>query len=144
MSYITMTNKIMHIHLSSWRYFAALTLPQLALIFDLLFSASWLLLMGLFLLTHYYCWRLWLDERLFNSSRMNVTLLSLITGWRICGEKERGILALLLNVGVGQRLYFIRQFFLYWRCGLFHRALSFIRLLVNQAESETAQTLIAP
>lgn len=65
MSDITLTNKIMHIHLASWRYFAALTLPPLALIFYLLFSAECVLLMGLFLLTHYYCWRLWLDERLF-------------------------------------------------------------------------------
>ena len=65
MSDITMTNKIMHIHLSSWRYFAALTLPPFVLLFNLLFSADCVLLIGLFLLTHYYCWRLWLDERLF-------------------------------------------------------------------------------
>lgn len=65
MSDITMTNKIMHIHLSSWRYFASLTLPPLVLIFNLLFSLDCVLLMGLFLLTHYYCWRIWLDEGLF-------------------------------------------------------------------------------
>lgn len=65
MSDITMTNRIIQIHLSSWRYFAALTLPPLGLTFNLFFSADCVLLMGLFLLTHYYCWRLWLDEQLF-------------------------------------------------------------------------------
>lgn len=65
MSDINMTRQIMQIHLSSWRYFAALTLPPLALNFNLLFSVDCVFLMGLFLLTHYYCWRLWLDERLF-------------------------------------------------------------------------------
>ena len=65
MSDIMMTNRIVQIHLASWRYFAALTLPPLALILNLLHSALSLPLMVLFFITHYYCWRLWLDERLF-------------------------------------------------------------------------------
>lgn len=44
----------------------------------------------------------------------------------------------------GEKVMFYKAIFLYWRCGLFHRPWPFIRLLVNQAESETAQTLIAP
>lgn len=65
MSDIMMTNRIVQIHLASWRYFAALTLPPLALILSLFYSALSLPLMLLFFITHYYCWRLWLDERLF-------------------------------------------------------------------------------
>lgn len=65
MSDITMTNRIVQIHLASWRYFAALTLPPLALILSLFYSALSLPLILLFFITHYYCWRLWLDERLF-------------------------------------------------------------------------------
>lgn len=65
MSGNAMTNQIMQIHLSSWRYFAVLTLPPLGLIFNILFSVDSVILMVFFLLTHYYCWRLWLDEKLF-------------------------------------------------------------------------------
>lgn len=65
MSDIMMTNRIVQIHLASWRYFAALTLPPLALILSLFYSALSLPLMLLFFITHYYCWRLWLDEQLF-------------------------------------------------------------------------------
>ncbi|WP_336777302.1 hypothetical protein [Pantoea sp. USHLN256] len=66
MSDNSMTNRIMHIHLASWRYVAALTLPPLAMMFHLLTSVLSVPLMVLFLITHYYCWRLWLDERLFS------------------------------------------------------------------------------
>ncbi len=62
---IALTNRIVKIHLSSWRYFALLTLPPLVLAFNLLYSFASLVLLMLFLVTHYYCWRLWLDERLF-------------------------------------------------------------------------------
>lgn len=65
MSDTTMTNRIMQIHLSSWRYFALLTLPPVVLVFNLLYSLESAVLLFLFLVTHYYCWRLWLDERLF-------------------------------------------------------------------------------
>jgi len=65
MSEYTMTNRIMQIHLASWRYFALLTLPPLGLAFSLLYSYQSVVLMLLFLIVHYYCWRLWLDERLF-------------------------------------------------------------------------------
>lgn len=65
MSDSMMTKRIVQIHLSSWRYFAALTLPPLALILNLFYSALSLPLMMLFFVTHSYCWRLWLDERLF-------------------------------------------------------------------------------
>ncbi len=62
---IALTNRIVKIHLSSWRYFALLTLPPLVMAFNLLYSFASLVLLMLFLVTHYYCWRLWLDERLF-------------------------------------------------------------------------------
>lgn len=62
---IKMTNRIMQIHLSSWRYFAVLTLPPLILAFNLLYSLESLVLLILFLMAHYYCWRLRLDEQLF-------------------------------------------------------------------------------
>jgi len=65
MSEFRMTNRIMQIHVASWRYFALLTLPPLALAFNLLYSYQSAILLLLFLITHYYCWRLWLDERLF-------------------------------------------------------------------------------
>ncbi|WP_345829381.1 hypothetical protein AAGR08_07660 [Pantoea sp. BRR-3P] len=65
MQNIGLTNRIVQIHLSSWRYFALLTLPPLVLAFNLLYSLQSLLLLILFLTTHYFCWRLWLDERLF-------------------------------------------------------------------------------
>lgn len=62
---IALTNRIVQIHLASWRYFALLTLPPLVLVFNLLYSLESVVLLILFLITHYYCWRLWLDERLF-------------------------------------------------------------------------------
>lgn len=65
MSDIKMTHRILQTHLSSWRYFALLTLPPLVLAFHLLYSPMSVMLLTLFLFTHYYCWRLWLDERLF-------------------------------------------------------------------------------
>ena len=90
MSDITMTSRIMHIHLSSWRYFAALTLPSLVLIFNLLFSADCVLLMGLFLLTHYYCWRLWLDERLFQIIESESDLAEFDNGMAHLWAKKAG------------------------------------------------------
>lgn len=65
MSEYSMTNRIMQIHLKSGRYFALLTLPPLGLAFTLLYSYQSAALILLFLITHYYCWRLWLDEQLF-------------------------------------------------------------------------------
>lgn len=65
MSDIRMTHRVLQIHLASWRGFALLSLPPLALAFLLLGSYQSALLLVLFLLTQYYCWRLWLDERLF-------------------------------------------------------------------------------
>ncbi|QTF07581.1 hypothetical protein HC231_06330 [Brenneria izadpanahii] len=62
---IALTNRIMQIHLSSWRYLALLTLPPLAIAFNFLSSPYSVLLLILFFITHYFCWRLWLDERLF-------------------------------------------------------------------------------
>lgn len=66
MQEIALTNRIVQIHLSSWRYFALLTIPPLVLAFNLLYSLESVILLVLFLITHYFCWRLWLDERLFN------------------------------------------------------------------------------
>ncbi|MFG1172923.1 hypothetical protein AAFN90_04890 [Erwiniaceae bacterium CAU 1747] len=65
MSNIRMTQRIVQIHLASWRFFSPLALPPLALAFILPGSSQSALLLLLFLLTQYYCWRLWLDERLF-------------------------------------------------------------------------------
>ncbi|CNI31340.1 MULTISPECIES: hypothetical protein [Yersinia] len=57
--------QVLTIHLASWRYLAALTLPPI--IFALWGAESWVAALLLLLagVTHYYCWRLWLDERLF-------------------------------------------------------------------------------
>ncbi|MGE4799924.1 hypothetical protein AB8989_05945 [Yersinia hibernica] len=57
--------QVLTIHLASWRYLAALTLPPIVFALwgaDSLVAGLLLLLAGV---THYYCWRLWLDERLF-------------------------------------------------------------------------------
>ncbi|WP_235896042.1 hypothetical protein [Yersinia alsatica] len=57
--------QVLTIHLASWRYLAALTLPPIIFALwgaDSMIAALLLLLAGV---THYYCWRLWLDERLF-------------------------------------------------------------------------------
>mgnify|MGYP003281753655 FL=1 len=62
---INLTNRIIEIHLSSWRYFAALSLPPIMLAFACLPIGEVAALCILFLVAHYYCWRLWLDERLF-------------------------------------------------------------------------------
>lgn len=86
MSDRNMTHLIMQIHLSSWRYFAALTLPPLLLIFNFLYSLWSVALLALFLITHYYCWRLWLDERLFQLLIMKASWRNLIKAWRIYGR----------------------------------------------------------
>lgn len=65
MSDTGLTHQVLRIHLSSWRYMAVLTLPSLVVVFQLLYSYQSMLLLLLFCLAHYYCWRLWLDERLF-------------------------------------------------------------------------------
>ncbi|CFQ87482.1 beta-lactamase fold Zn-dependent hydrolase [Yersinia frederiksenii] len=57
--------QVLTIHLASWRYLAALTLPPIIFALwgaDSIIAALLLLLAGV---SHYYCWRLWLDERLF-------------------------------------------------------------------------------
>ncbi|MBS0850054.1 hypothetical protein [Citrobacter sp. JGM124] len=111
MSDITMTNKIMHIHLSSWRYFAALTLPPLVLTFNLLFSASCVLLMGLFLLTHYYCWRLWLDERLFQLIESECDLIEFDNGMAHLWGKRKGNTCTLVERWSGVRVIFYKAIF---------------------------------
>ncbi len=64
MSGSVMTNRVVRIHLRSWRYLALLSLPPLILAFNLLYSLASVFLLMLFLVVHYFCWRLWLDERL--------------------------------------------------------------------------------
>lgn len=111
MSGITMTRKIMQIHLSSWRYFAALTLPPLVLIVNLLFSAECVLLMGLFLLTHYYCWRLWLDERLFQlieSDCNEKDLIEFDDGMALLWAKRKGSSRSLLERWGGAKIIFYK------------------------------------
>lgn len=111
MSDITMTNKIMYIHLSSWRYFAALTLPPLALIFNFLFSAGCVLLMGLFLLTHYYCWRLWLDERLFQLIGSENDLIEFDNGMAHFWVKRKGNTRSLVERWSGSKAIFFKAIF---------------------------------
>lgn len=111
MSDITMTHRIMQIHLSSWRYFAALTLPPLALIFNLLFSADCVLLMGLFLLTHYYCWRLWLDERLFQLIDSENDLIEFDNGMAHLWVKRKGGTRSLFERWRGANLIFYKAIF---------------------------------
>lgn len=108
---ITMTSRIMQIHLSSWRYFAALTLLPLAQIFNLLFSADCVLLMGLFLLTHYYCWRLWLDERLFQLIESESDLAEFDNGMAHLWAKETGNTRTLAGRWHGTRNLFYRAMF---------------------------------
>jgi len=111
MSDITMTNRILQIHLSSWRYFAALTLPPLVLIFDLLFSAYCVLLMGLFLLTHYYCWRLLLDERLFQLIKSESDLVEFDSGMAHLWAKTTGNTRSLAERYRGAKNIFYRAMF---------------------------------
>jgi hypothetical protein len=88
-----MTNSILQIHLSSWRYFALLTLPPLLLAFDLLYSPESVVLLILFTIVHYYCWRLWLDERLFQLLNNDTDLLAFDKGmaclWKAKSERIR-------------------------------------------------------
>ncbi|MBR7627723.1 hypothetical protein KAT72_01410 [Aeromonas popoffii] len=111
MSDITMTSRIIKIHLSSWRYFAALTLPPLVLIFNLLFSADCVLLMGLFLLSHYYCWRLWLDERLFQLIESESDLAEFDNGMAHLWTKKTGNTRTLAERWRGARNLFYRAIF---------------------------------
>jgi len=111
MSDITMTSRIMQIHLSSWRYIAALTLPPLVLIFNLLFSAVCVLLMGLFLLTHYYCWRLWLDERLFQLIERESDLAEFDNGMAHLWMKRKGNTRTLVERWSGAKNIFYKAIF---------------------------------
>ncbi|MGL4430102.1 MAG: hypothetical protein ACRCT4_14430 [Silvania sp.] len=111
MSDITMTSRIMHIHLSSWRYFAALTLPPLGLIFNLLFSVACVLLMGLFLLTHYYCWRLWLDERLFQLIESESDLAEFDNGMAHLWVKRKRNTRTLVERWSGAKVIFYKAIF---------------------------------
>lgn len=60
-----MTNRIMQVHCAAWRYFAALSLPAFVLMLWLPLSFFSPAIAAVFLALHYFCWRLWLDERLF-------------------------------------------------------------------------------
>lgn len=60
-----MTNRMMQAHCAAWRYFAGLSLPAFALLLWLPLSIFSPAITLVFLLLHYFCWRLWLDERLF-------------------------------------------------------------------------------
>ena len=111
MSDIIMTCRIMQIHLSSWRYFAALTLPPLALVFNLSFSADCAVLTGLFLLTHYYCWRLWLDERLFQLIGCDNDLIEFDNGMAHLWVKRRGNTRTLVERWRGAKVIFYKAIF---------------------------------
>lgn len=57
--------RVLIVHLGSWRYLAALSLPPLIFVLTSPMRPETPLLLLLILLVHYLCWRLWLDERLF-------------------------------------------------------------------------------
>lgn len=57
--------RVLVIHLASWRYLAALTLPPLLFVAVSPTGPGSLALLAMALWVHYCCWRLWLDERLF-------------------------------------------------------------------------------
>ncbi|WP_442796696.1 hypothetical protein [Pantoea vagans] len=111
MSDITMTSRIMQIHLSSWRYFAALTLPPLVLIFNLLFSVNCVLPIAFFLLTHYYCWRLWLDERLFQLIESERDLTEFDHGMAHMWIKKKGNTRPLVKRWGGAKVIFYKAIF---------------------------------
>ncbi len=91
MTEIAMTSRIMRIHLASWRYFALLTLPPLVVALLYPHSALSVALWALFLITHYYCWRLWLDERLFRLLNKENDLVSFDDGMaRLWSIKKPG------------------------------------------------------
>jgi hypothetical protein len=108
MSDISMTKRIMQIHLSSWRYFAVLSLPPLVLAYNLIFSIDSLLLMGFFLLTHYYCWRLWLDERLFQLIESECDLVEFDSGMSYLWAKKKRTTRTMVERLNGTRILFYR------------------------------------
>lgn len=132
MSECSMTKKIMHIHLASWRYFALLTLPPLVLVFDLLYSYESALLLLLFFITHYYCWRLWLDERLFLLLNSDSELVEFDTGmahlWGQTSQETRSLAAR----WEGTRRLFYRALFalmLLWLvslCAILYQAITLV------------------
>ncbi|CNH37889.1 hypothetical protein [Yersinia pekkanenii] len=61
----SVAGRVLTIHLASWRYLAVLTLPPIMFALWGAGSAVAALLLLLAGVTHYYCWRLWLDEQLF-------------------------------------------------------------------------------
>jgi len=95
MSNIRMTQDVVRIHLTSWRYFACLTLPALIFIVLPPYRLVSVLLLILFLLTHYYCWRLWLDERLFGLLQSDDDLVHFDNGmrklWRLKSAEPRSL-----------------------------------------------------
>lgn len=107
----SMTNRIMQIHLSSWRYFALLTLPPLVLAFNLLYSLESMVLLILFLSTHYYCWRLWLDERLFTLLENENDLVMFDEGMSYLWSMKPGKTRTLPERWKGARKLFYRAIF---------------------------------
>jgi len=85
-----MTQRILRIHLASWRYFALLTLPPLVLILLPPYQLTNMLMMVLFMITHYYCWRLWLDERLFTVLKNEDDLASFDEGMQQLWSSKPG------------------------------------------------------
>ncbi|AAM84698.1 MULTISPECIES: hypothetical protein [Yersinia pseudotuberculosis complex] len=108
---IALTNRIVKIHLSSWRYFALLTLPPLVLAFNLLYSFASLVLLMLFLVTHYYCWRLWLDERLFTLLNKESSLAEFDEGMAQLWIAKSGATRTLTERWCGVRGLFYRAMF---------------------------------
>ncbi|WP_311779000.1 hypothetical protein [Pantoea sp. YU22] len=83
----------------------------MALIFSLLFSGGCVLLMGLFLLTHYYCWRLWLDERLFQLIESEHDLIKFENGMAHLWVKRKENTHTLVERWSGAKIIFYKAIF---------------------------------
>lgn len=108
---VALTNRIMQIHLSSWRYFTFLTLPPLGIAFHSAYSLQSVLLLILFFISHYFCWRLWLDERLFVLLDNESDLPSFDEGMSHIWRVKQGKTRMLADRWQGARRLFLRAMF---------------------------------
>ncbi len=84
-----MTHRVLKIHLSSWRYMAMLTLPPLYISFQIHVDLIKPPLLLLFIITHYYCWRLYLDEELFKLLEGGGNLVAFDNALKLCWRKRK-------------------------------------------------------
>lgn len=79
MSNTIMLIQVLKVQLASWRYFAVLTLPPFIFAIFSPYLFPTIVVLALTLLTHFFCWRIWLNER----------LLSLLDGQYTFADIER-------------------------------------------------------